>query len=96
MTDPDDYRDLTVTATMTETTARYKFGDRVEMIAASHDNPEKFGFFIRQGRSTARMNGGPYVEMTDGKGKVWRCPPDNVRPAPTTPPAPTAGPWADD
>ncbi|WP_454018459.1 hypothetical protein [Azospirillum sp. Marseille-Q6669] len=63
-------------------TTSYRFGDRVEMIAASDANPQKFGFFIRRGTSKAKFNGGSYIEMTDGKGDVWRTPPDNVRPAP--------------
>jgi len=67
---------------MTDKTTSYRFGDRIEMIAASDANPQKFGFYIRRGTSKAKFNGGSYIEMTDGKGEVWRTPPDNVRPAP--------------
>ncbi|MFP5513276.1 MAG: hypothetical protein ACLGJC_09370, partial [Alphaproteobacteria bacterium] len=76
-----------MTADTTTTNHKYKFGDRIEMIAASHDNPHKFGFFIRRIHRSGRMNPGAFFEVTDGNGEVWFTPPDNVRAAPASPSA---------
>jgi hypothetical protein len=59
--------------------SEYKFGDRVESIAASERNPNKYGFFVRRGYNSAVVNRGSFIEITDGKGKFWRTEPDNVR-----------------
>lgn len=75
-----------MTTTPDETKAALKFGDPVENIAASADNPVKRGFFVRRGYNTGRMNAGAWIEYTDGKGQFAKTPPDNIR---TTPQAVT-------
>lgn len=58
---------------------KFKFGDRVECIHASEDNPQKRGFFVREGRHPrGAMNAGPYVEITDGEGVFWTSSPEYV------------------
>lgn len=52
----------------------FKFGDIVENGWASDTNPTKRGFVVRVGNRRGRMNAGPFVEMTDGKGAFWECP----------------------
>ena len=52
--------------------AKPKFGDPVENGWASEDNPTRRGFFVREIRNGARKT----WEITDGKGKFWRCPLD--------------------
>lgn len=64
----------------------YNFGDPIELIAASEDNPIKHSFFVRSGYRTGRVNTGKYIEFTDGKGYFGTTPPDNVRPRAATPP----------
>jgi hypothetical protein len=46
-----------------------KFGDPVVNIYASENNPMKRGFFVRKGFSACRVNGGPWLEYTDGLGR---------------------------
>lgn len=62
--------------------AEYQFGDRVEVIAASEDNPTKYGYFVRRGYNSGRTNRGPFIELTDKNGKFWKTFPDNARHAP--------------
>lgn len=49
----------------------FRFGDRVENGSASHDNPRRRAFFVRQGVRDGNMNSGPYAELTDGNGQFW-------------------------
>lgn len=49
-----------------------KFGDLIENGWASDDNPTKRGYFVRRGINSGRVNSGPYIEVTDGRGKFWR------------------------
>lgn len=48
-----------------------KFGDFIENGWASHENPRRFGTFVRAGRRTGRLNPGPYWELTDRNGAFW-------------------------
>jgi hypothetical protein len=48
------------------------FGDIVENGWASADNPQRRGFVIRTGQKFGRINPGPFVELTNGKGDFWR------------------------
>jgi hypothetical protein len=48
------------------------FGDVVLNGYASDTNPIRFGIVVRVGKRTGRLNPGPYVELTDGKGKFWQ------------------------
>lgn len=48
-----------------------RFGDDVINDAASDDNPQKKGQFVRFVRRTGRMNPGLSWEITDGNGKFW-------------------------
>lgn len=50
----------------------FQFGDVLENGWASDLNPQKRGFFVKQGVRTGRLNPGPYVEITDGHGKFWQ------------------------
>lgn len=54
-------------------TAKPRFGDLVENGWASEENPTRRGFFVREIRNGARRT----WEITDGKGKFWRCPLDS-------------------
>lgn len=65
----------------------YQFGEGLEMIAASESNPIKYGYFVRRGFNSGRVNSGPFIEMTDAKGNFWKTPPDNVRRTKMQPPA---------
>lgn len=49
------------------------FGDLVENGAASIDNPQRYGYFVRRGYRDGKLNPGPFVEMTDARGKFWTC-----------------------
>lgn len=49
----------------------FKFGDRIENTAASIDNPQKYGYFVRSGLRVGRLNNGKYIQMTDGLGEFW-------------------------
>lgn len=50
-----------------------RFGDLVENGRASLDNPRRCGFFVRKGSTPhGRINPGPWIELTDGKGDFWR------------------------
>lgn len=52
---------------------KWRFGDKIENDAASHDNPTRIGFFVRRAVRSGRVNAGPYVQMTDGSGSFWEC-----------------------
>jgi hypothetical protein len=67
MTDPNDDLDPN----------KWLFGDRIENDAASHDNPTRIGYFVRRAVRSGRMNAGPYVQITDGRGGFWECPADH-------------------
>lgn len=56
--------------------AKPRFGDLVDNGWASADNPTRRGFFVRETRSGARGATRTW-EITDGKGKFWRCPLDS-------------------
>lgn len=49
----------------------FKFGDLVENEWAATDNPRRLGFFVRRLTRTGRLNPGPRIELTDGKGSFW-------------------------
>ncbi len=56
----------------------FKFGDIVENGWASDANPTKRGYFVRKGTTPrGQLNSGPWIELTDGKGKFWRLPVDS-------------------
>jgi hypothetical protein len=50
----------------------WKFGDVIMNGWASERNPQRFGYFVRRGTSNAFVNGGTYVELTDGRNNFWR------------------------
>ena len=50
------------------------FGDTIENGWASEENPTRVGYFVEQGRRTGKMNAGPYIRVTDGRGKFWELP----------------------
>lgn len=50
----------------------FEFGQMIENGWASEDNPQRRGLFVRKGIAKGRMNRGPYVVMTDGRGSFWR------------------------
>lgn len=50
---------------------KYKFGDIVINHSAGESNPHKRGIVVRTGVKTGRLNPGPWVECTDGKGEFW-------------------------
>ena len=52
----------------------FKFGDVVENGWASEDNPTRTGVFVRKGSREGTMNAGPYIRLTDMKGKFWESP----------------------
>lgn len=54
---------------------RFKFGDPVENIFASIDNPYKYGYFVRHVHRT-----GHYIEVTDKEGVFWESEPDGIVP----------------
>lgn len=57
-----------------------KFGDPIENVWASPDNPTKYGFFVRTIKRLGRvMNAGMWVEMTDGNGEFWEVNPEAIR-----------------
>jgi hypothetical protein len=56
-----------------------KFADYVENIAASFDNPIKYGRFVRIVNRTGRLNAGKFVEYIDDHGETHLTPPDNIR-----------------
>lgn len=47
------------------------FGQRINCVHASDDNPNKFGYFVRAFRRVGKMNPGLYWQCTDGKGYLW-------------------------
>lgn len=49
-----------------------KFGDEYVNPWASHDNPERVGYFVRSGRNTGKLNHGEWYEFTDKKGRFWK------------------------
>jgi hypothetical protein len=55
---------------------KWLFGDRIENDAASYDNPTRIGYFVRRAVRSGRINAGPYVQITDGRGNFWECPAD--------------------
>lgn len=57
----------------TVTTDRFIFGDKVQNIYASNDNPHKNGIFVKQFRRTGKSNPGIISEVTDGRGKFWEA-----------------------
>ncbi len=59
------------TERVTAVRLRATFGAKVENSHASPDNPTRIGFFVREGKRTGRLNKGPYVVLTDGRGKFW-------------------------
>jgi len=48
-----------------------KFGDRMRNPWAGEGNPQRDGYFVREGRRTGNLNPGRYYEFTDGNGKFW-------------------------
>lgn len=48
-----------------------KFGDLVENGYASEDSPRRVSIFVRRGNRSGRINSGPYIQVTDGKGNFW-------------------------
>ena len=57
----------------------FRFGDIVESIHASDDNPRKRGIVVRTDHRKGKLNPGRYVVLTDGNGEFWECPLDAVR-----------------
>ena len=47
------------------------FGDRIENGWASERNPIRTGCFVRHGWHRGKINSGPYVVITDGRGTFW-------------------------
>ena len=48
-----------------------KFGDIVINHWASENNPIREVFVVGKKHRSGRVNPGPYLEVTDGKGKFW-------------------------
>jgi len=48
----------------------FRFGDLIENGYAGEENPHRVLIFVRHGYRPGRLNSGPYVELTDGKGKM--------------------------
>ncbi len=59
-------------------TTPLRFADRVRLIHASADNPQREGFFVERGYRTGKLNPGPFVRITDGTGKFWTASPEHV------------------
>lgn len=49
----------------------FKFGDVIENAGASHDNPLRRGFYVRDIVRGGRLNSGVFVELTNGLGTFW-------------------------
>jgi len=56
---------------------KWVFGDKIENDAASYDNPTRIGFFVRRAIRSGRINAGPYVQITNGRGSFWESPADH-------------------
>ena len=50
--------------------SKFKFGDLIENGYASKDNPQRVMIFVRRGFRPGRLNHGPYVELTNGRGSM--------------------------
>ena len=48
----------------------FRFGDLIENGYAGAENPLRVMIYIRRGVREGRMNSGPYVELTDGRGRL--------------------------
>jgi hypothetical protein len=62
---------------------KLKFGEPVENVSASDDNPMKSGFFVRY----VPRFGGAMAEYTNGMGDFSTTPPDNLQRVPAVPQA---------
>ncbi len=75
---------MTTPQSSSTTSRPLKFGDHVECLGASPDNPRKFGYFVRAWNRDGGINPGMTVEVTDGNGEFWSGPHSNYR-APAIP-----------
>jgi hypothetical protein len=48
----------------------FRFGDLIENGYASAENPHRVMIYIRRGVREGRMNSGPYIELTAGRGRL--------------------------
>jgi hypothetical protein len=58
---------------------KLSFGDHVESIAASNDNPHKRGIFVELVYREGKLNHGEWCRITDGNGRFWETTPDNLK-----------------
>lgn len=49
----------------------FKFGDKVQNMCASDDNPQRTGLFVKSYTMKGVRNPGKYATMTNGSGKFW-------------------------
>jgi hypothetical protein len=57
-------------------TSRFPIGSIIENGWASTRNPTRVGIVIEHGsRGAGQMNAGPFIRLTDGKGKFWELSP---------------------
>ena len=59
-----------------------RFGDKWVNPAASDDNPNKVGYFVRTGNRYGKINPGKFYEFTDKHGGFWQVPASSVEPNP--------------
>jgi hypothetical protein len=55
-----------------------RFGDKWVNPAASDDNPNKVGYFVRTGNRYGKINPGKFYEFTDKHGGFWQVPASSV------------------
>ena len=59
-----------------------RFGDWMQGVYASEDNPHKYGIYVRTIYRRGGMNPGKHYQLTDGNGSFWEYPVDAVKPYP--------------